>query len=85
MPTFNTDRNDRVLFMMFQDYDHQMFEYLPFFKYLVMWMDYTLLKYGACDGMVIVIDSKGLNWRHIVKLPLGIAGKMLKFLEVSRT
>jgi len=33
--------------------------------------------------MVIVIDTKGLSWRHIVKIPIGIAGKMLKFLEVG--
>lgn len=83
MPTANTDKNNRVLFMMFQDNNHEMFEYLPLFKYLTMWMNYMLLKYGTCDGMVIVIDSKGLSWRHIVKLPIGIAGKMLKFLEVG--
>lgn len=83
MPTVNTDKNYRVLYIMFQDPDHEMFEYLSFFKYLIMWMNYTLLKYGTCDGMIIVIDSKGLNWHHIVKLPLGIAGKMLKFMEVS--
>jgi len=84
MPTANTDKNDRVLFIMFQDPDHEIFEYLSFFKYLVMWMNCTLLKYGTCDGMIIVVDSKGLNWHHIVKLPIGIAGKMLKFLQVSR-
>uniref|UniRef100_A0A2S2P104 Alpha-tocopherol transfer protein-like n=1 Tax=Schizaphis graminum TaxID=13262 RepID=A0A2S2P104_SCHGA len=83
MPTVNTDKNDRVLFMMFQDTNHEIFEYLSLFKYLTMWMNYTLLKYGTCDGMVIVIDTKGLSWRHIVKIPIGIAGKMLKFLEVG--
>ncbi|KAL4097280.1 hypothetical protein QTP88_022080 [Uroleucon formosanum] len=83
MPTINTDKNDRVLYIMFQDPDHEMFEYLSLFKYLIMWMNYTLLKYGTCEGMIIVIDSKGLNWHHIVKLPIGIAGKMLKFMEVG--
>ncbi|XP_025191877.1 alpha-tocopherol transfer protein-like [Melanaphis sacchari] len=83
MPTVNTKKNDRVLFMMFQDTNPEMFEYLSLFKYLAMWMNYMLLKYGTCDGMIIVIDSKGLNWRHIVKLPIVITGKMLKFLEVA--
>lgn len=82
MPTANTDSGDRILFMQFKNYNHDMFEYIPLYKYLVMWMEYTLLTYGTFNGLIVVVDSKGLSWRHILKIPLAVSGKMLKYLQV---
>lgn len=83
MPTDKADKGDRVLYIQFKNYNADAFEYVSLYKYLFMWMDYTLMMYGTCDGLIVVLDSKGLSWRHIMKLPLGITTKMLKFLEVS--
>lgn len=82
MPAVNTDKSDRVLFMQFKEHDHKLFDYEPDYKYMIMWMEYVLMTYGTCDGMIVVFDSKGLGWRHIVKLPISLSVKMLKFLEV---
>lgn len=82
MPTINLDKNQRILYMQFIDYNHDGFDYVSLYKYLVMWMEHTLLAYGTCDGITTVVDTKGLSWRHVIKLPLGVSIKMLRFLEV---
>lgn len=83
IPADKADKGDRVLYLQFKDYNPEAFDYVSLYKYLIMWMEYALMMYGTCDGLIVVLDSKGLSWRHIMKLPLGITTKMLKFLEVS--
>jgi len=82
MPSLNKDKRDRILYIQFKDHDHGSFVYVSFYKYLLMWMEYTLIKYGTCDGVIVVVDSKGLGWRHVVKVPIGISAKLLSFMEV---
>lgn len=84
MPSSNRDRNIRVLYSQFIDTNPALFEYVPNFKYLIMWMKHMLLTYGTCDEVVVVVNATGLSWRHIIKLPINICTKMMKFLEVSR-
>jgi len=84
MPCTNLDKNIRVLFVRLIDCNHELFEYVSLYRYLIMWLNYSLLTYGTCDGIVAVIDATGLNWRHIIKLPFGVTGKMLKFMEVRQ-
>lgn len=84
MPSSNRDRNIRVLYAQFIDTNPASFEYVPNFKYLLMWMKHMLLTYGTCDEVVVVVNATGLSWRHIIKLPISLCTKLLKFLEVSR-
>lgn len=83
MPSVNNDKCDRILYVQMKNYNADMMNYMAIFKYLAMWMDNMLLRYGTCDGVIVVVDSKGLNWRHIVKLPVLLCRQMLLFLEVS--
>lgn len=82
MPSVNSDKSDRILYVQLKDYNADMYEYMSIFKYLAMWMDHTLLRYGTCDGIIVVVNSKGLNWRHVIKLPVLLCRQMLSFLEV---
>ncbi|VVC28349.1 CRAL/TRIO, N-terminal domain,CRAL-TRIO lipid binding domain [Cinara cedri] len=83
MPSVNIDKSERFLFVQLKNYNANLFEYSSIFKYLAMWMDHTLLRYGTCDAIIAVIDSKGLNWRHIIKLPVLLCRQMLLFLETA--
>lgn len=85
MPCTNNDKSDRIIYMQFKDVNPNALDYVSLFKYLVMWLNYTLLMYGTSDGLIAVVDSKSLSWRHIIKIPLGTTSRMLKFLEVSTT
>lgn len=84
MPTVNTDKSDRILYLQFRDSSPDMLDFLSLYKYLAMWMSYSLMTYGTCDGVVVVIDSKGLSWRHLLKVPISITMKMIKYMEVGR-
>lgn len=85
LPVSNDDKTDRLIYMQFKDYNHEMFDFVVLYRYLFMWLNYSLLTYGTSEGIIAVIDSKGLSWRHIVKLPVVISTKMLKFLEVRQS
>lgn len=84
MPASNLDKSDRVLYLELINENPSAFDFPVFYKYLTMWLRYHLLSFGSCDGIVAIIDSKGLSWRHVIKLPIGITAKLLKFLEVRR-
>ncbi|XP_025410036.1 alpha-tocopherol transfer protein-like [Sipha flava] len=83
MPTVNTDKSDRVLYIQFRDYNPEMLDFVSAYKYLVMWMQYSLLRHGTCDGIIVVIDAKGLSWRHILKIPISITMQLIKYMEVA--
>lgn len=84
MPSSNLDKSDRVLYLQLINDNPSAFDFLAVFKYLSMWMRYQLLTFGSCDGIVVIMDTKALSWRHIIKLPIGITAKMLKYMEVRR-
>lgn len=84
MPCTNLDKNIRVLFVQLKDHDHGLFDFVSLYKYLAMWLHYLLVVYGTCDGVIAVLDSSGLSWRHMVKFPIGVTHKMLKYMEVRQ-
>lgn len=75
-------KDGRYVYWQFKNTDPEKFNYMAIFKIVVMWMEYVLLTRGTFDGLTIVVNTSGLNWRHIVKLPVGIASKLLTFLQV---
>lgn len=83
MVTVNLDKSDRVFYIQFKDTNPEFMEPIACFKYFVMWIKHTLLMHGTSDGIIIVMNSDGLSWRHIIKLPIGLTAKMCKFLEVG--
>lgn len=83
MPTTNTNKSDRVLYIQFKNNNPDMMDFVSLYKYLAMWMKYSLLIHGTCDGIIVVIDSKGLSWRHILKVPISITMQMIKYMEVG--
>ncbi|XP_050527936.1 alpha-tocopherol transfer protein-like [Daktulosphaira vitifoliae] len=80
--TYNLkSKNDRYLYWQFKDTNPEMLNYMAIFKVLYMWMERTLLTEGTFDGVIIIINTAGLSWRHILKLPIGAVSKLLKFLQ----
>lgn len=82
MPSVNLDKSYRVVYMHIKNTDHRLFEFVPLFKYVIMWIKHMLLMYGTCDGITFVFNNDGLSWRHVLKLPMRITHTMLQFLEV---
>lgn len=82
MPSTNLDKKERIVYTQFIDENPASLECIPGYKYMTMWMKYMLLTYGTCDGIIVVANTNGLSWRHILKLPISITIKLLRFLEV---
>ncbi|XP_050439712.1 alpha-tocopherol transfer protein-like [Adelges cooleyi] len=76
-----TGSDVRYLYMQFKDNDPENYEFFPSVKIVVMWMEYVLLCYGTFDDLIVVINCDGLQWRHVVKIPLGILTKLIKFIQ----
>lgn len=77
-----TGKEERILYTNFKNTDPQKYDYVQSVRYFFMVMEYLMVTHGTFDGVIVTMNSKGINWRHITKTPMGTLKKLLGFVQV---
>lgn len=77
-----TGTNDRIVVTNFKNPDPAEYEYVRCCRYLFMLLEYIMVTEGSFDGLIVVMNSKGMNWRHISKTPMTKMNRMLGYVQV---
>lgn len=77
-----TGKEERILYTNFKNTDHRMYDYVQSVRYFFMMVEYLMVTHGTFDGVVLTMNSKGINWRHIAKSPMNTMKKLLGFVQV---
>lgn len=85
LPNIYTDKHERFIYTNFKNPDPQEYDYIQSVRYFFMMLEYVLEINGSFDGLVVTLNSLGMNWRHITKTPMNTMKKLLDFVQVRRT
>lgn len=85
LPNMYSDKHDRYLYTNFKNPDPQEYDYIQSTRYFFMMLEYMLETEGTFNGLVLTLNSVGMNWRHITKTPMNVMKKLLGFVQVSTT
>lgn len=77
-----TGKEERIIVTDFKNLDPKQYSYEQSTKYFNMLFEYMMATQGTFDGLIIVMNSKGLNWRHVYKTPMNKMKKMLGLVQV---
>ncbi|CAG9814862.1 unnamed protein product [Phaedon cochleariae] len=75
-----TEQNDVVHFFKVHDTNYNNFDLVPIMKISYMLMDISQEK-NPPNGIIVVIDMKGLGLMHMTKMKIGAIKKYLTFLQ----
>lgn len=75
-------KDERIIVTDFKNPDPKAYNYEQSTKYFNMLFEYMMATQGTFDGLIIVMNSKGLNWRHVYKTPINKMKKMLALVQV---
>lgn len=78
-----TGKEERIIVTNFKNSDPKVYQYERSCKYFNMLFEYVMATQGTFDGLILVMNSKDLNWRHIYKTPVNKMKKMLALVQVS--
>jgi len=76
-----TGKEERILYTNFKNTDPQKYDYVQSVRYFFMMVEYLMVTHGTFDGVILTMNSKGINWRHITKTPMSTLKKLLGFVQ----
>lgn len=85
VPDSSSCQKRRIIFTNFKNPDPQKYDYVQSSKYFFMMLEHLVFTNGTFDGIVLAMNSTGMNWRHITKTPMGTMKKLLGFVQVSKS
>ncbi|XP_050527894.1 uncharacterized protein LOC126897984 isoform X1 [Daktulosphaira vitifoliae] len=74
-------KGECIVYWQFKDPDIKLYDCLSSIKLFHMWLEYKLLHCGTFDGLVIVVNTSGLSWRHVIKIPITIMGEFFVYIQ----
>ncbi|KAE9534889.1 hypothetical protein AGLY_008181 [Aphis glycines] len=77
----SSGKQERILYTNFKNTDPREYDYVRCCRYFFMMLEYLMVTSGTFDGVVLTMNSKGVNWRHITKTPMNTMKKLLGFVQ----
>ncbi|XP_050433947.1 alpha-tocopherol transfer protein-like isoform X4 [Adelges cooleyi] len=74
-------KHERYVYTQFKNEDPNVFNYVNSVKYFFMMMEVLIIQHGTFDGVILTMNGKGLNWRHLTKIPMKLAKNLMGFVQ----
>ncbi|XP_025410038.1 alpha-tocopherol transfer protein-like [Sipha flava] len=81
LPNIYTDKHERFIYTNFKNPDPREYDFIQSVRYFFMMLEYMLETNGSFDGLVVTLNSLGMNWRHITMTPMNTMKKLLGFVQ----
>ncbi|XP_050527963.1 alpha-tocopherol transfer protein-like [Daktulosphaira vitifoliae] len=74
-------KEDRYVYTNFKKTDAKYFDYVKSAQLFFMVMDALIIQHGTFEGVILTMDAKHLNWRHLTKIPMTLAKRLMEFVQ----
>lgn len=79
-----TPKKERIIYCCLKIPDATNYDFVQNSKYFFMMLDYLIIRDGTFDGVILIINSKNISWRHFTKTPMTVLKKLLGFVQVCK-
>ncbi|VVC28350.1 Cellular retinaldehyde binding/alpha-tocopherol transport,CRAL/TRIO, N-terminal domain,CRAL-TRIO lipid [Cinara cedri] len=76
-----SSNTERIIYTSLKTPNATNYDFVEVSKYLVMMMEYLIIRNGTFDGVILAMNSKDFSLRHISKTPIRVLKRLLGFIQ----
>lgn len=77
-----TEENYKIFYAKFMEPDPSKFDIYEVLKIFAMITDHWLLKMGNMEGLLFILDFKGVTWGHVPRIGINPIRKLVTYVQV---